>query len=94
VTPTSAGGGTEVATGSYARQAVTFGVPVVGATSNSLVINFPTPTSDWGDIPGVAIFDAGTSGNMLYFGELGTPKTVYAGDDIYFPVGYFVIAEK
>lgn len=94
VTPTSAGGGTEVATGAYVRQAVTFAVPTLGATSNSNVINFPTPGLDWGAIPGVALFDASTSGNMLYFGTLGTPKTVYAGDEVYFPVGYFAIAEK
>lgn len=94
VTPTSVGGGTEVATGSYIRQEVTFAVPTLGATSNSGAINFPTPSLDWGDIPGVALFDAETAGNMLYFGTLGTPKTVYAGDEIYFPSGYFAIAEK
>lgn len=94
VTPTSAGGGTEVATGAYTRQAVTFGVPTLGETSNTGTINFTTPSLDWGDVPGVAVFDAATAGHMLYFGVLGTPKTVYAGDAIYFPVGYFVISEK
>lgn len=94
VTPTAAGGGTEVATGSYTRKEVTFAVPTDGATSNTLAINFATPTLDWGDVPGVALFDAETSGNMLYFGTLGTPKTIYAGDDVYFPSGYFAISEK
>jgi hypothetical protein len=60
-----------------------------------LALNFPTPTQDWGYLPGVALFDAETAGNMLYFGVLGTPKTVYAGDGpLYFPVGYFSITES
>jgi hypothetical protein len=94
VTPTSAGGGTEVATGSYVRQPVTFAPPTLGATSNASPVNFPVPSLDWGYLPGVALFDAATTGNMLYFGVLGTPRTVYAGEDLYFPAGYFSITES
>lgn len=94
VTPTSAGGGTEVSGGGYVRQAVSFPAPTAGATSNTLPINFPTPSADWGDIAGAALFDASTGGNMLYFGDLGTLRTVYASDDVFFPAGYFAISEK
>jgi hypothetical protein len=94
ITPTSSGGGTEVAVGAYSRQAVTFSAATSGESHNTLALNFPTPTLDWGPIPGVALFDALTAGSMLYFGVLGTPKTVYAGEDLYFPVGYFSITES
>lgn len=94
VTPTSAGGGTEVTGGGYARQAVTFSAASAGESHNTLTINYPTPTTDWGDIPGVALFDALTAGHMLYFGELGTLKTVYAGDPLFFPSSYFSITES
>ncbi len=94
VTPTNVGGGTEVTGGSYARQAVTFSTAVLGECHNTGVITYTTPTLDWGNIPGVALFDALTAGNMLYFGSLGTPRTVYAGDPLYFPSGYFSITES
>lgn len=95
VTPTSAGGGTEVSGGAYARLPVVFSVPTLGATSNNAPLNFLTPTSDWGEILGVALFDAASGGNMLYFGALGTPKTVFEGDaGLYFPAAYFAISEK
>jgi hypothetical protein len=94
VTPTSAGGGTEVTGGGYARLPVVFTVPAGGATSNNAPLNFSTPSTDWGDVTGAAVFDASTAGNMLYFGDLGTLRTVYTGDDIFFPANYFVISEK
>lgn len=94
VTPTSAGGGTEVTGGSYARQAVTFSASSGGATSNSGPINFPTPTLDWGHVTGVAVFDASSAGNMLYFGDLGTARDVFASDAVSFASSFFQISEK
>lgn len=94
VTPTSAGGGTEVSGGSYVRQAVTFSASASGESHNTVTINYPTPAADWGLVQGVALFDALSSGNMLYFGLLGTAKTVYAGDPLFFPSGYFSITES
>ncbi len=95
-TPTSAGGGVEVTGGGYARLAVTFSAPVTpGATSNNAPLNFSTPTADWGNVVGAAVFDAATAGNMLYFGDLGTARTIYAGDTgVNFPAGYFAVSEK
>lgn len=93
VTPTSSGGGTEVSGGGYLRRVVTFAAPTAGSTSNVSTVTFPTPTLDWGNVLGVAVYDALSAGNMLYFGNLGTPKTVYAGEEFYFPSGYFQIDE-
>ena len=66
----------------YARQAVTFGVPASGQTSNTADIIFPTATSGWGTVTHCAIFDNATygAGNCLYHGPLATPKTVNIGD--------------
>lgn len=93
VAPTSAGGGSEVSGGGYTRLAVTFSVPASGHSSNTLALNFPTPTADWGDVPAAALFDASSAGNMLYFGPLGTPKTIYTSDVVFFPPGFFQITE-
>jgi len=94
--PTDAGGGTEVTGGSYARVAVTSSLAnwagsqatasttassgTSGTTSNNGSITFPSPTANWGVIQGIAIMDNSVGGNVLFYGALGTPKTVNNGD--------------
>lgn len=78
--PTDAGTGTEVSGGSYARKAMTFGAPSNGASVNSAAVEFDQATGNWGTIPYFAIFDALTSGNMLYHGALTASKTIETGD--------------
>jgi len=80
VTPSDAGGGTEVSGGSYARQTVTLSAASAGATSNSADITFPQATADWGTIVAVGIMDAASGGNLLAWGALTTSKTVNNGD--------------
>jgi hypothetical protein len=93
VAPTSAGGGTELSGGSYVREAVTFGAPSSGIVANAGAINFPSPTAAWGTLVAVAVFDAPTGGNMLYFGNLSAAKAVDVADPVFFPIGYFTIQE-
>ncbi len=86
VTPSDAGGGTEVAGGKgYARVNVppldanwdaTSGTD--GLTKNTAAITFGAPTADWGQIVAFAILDE--SANFLFWGPLTTPKTVNNGD--------------
>lgn len=78
--PTDAGTGTEVSGGSYARQAATFAAPSDGASSTSADINFPQATGNWGTVTHFGIFDASTTGNLLYHGALTTSKTIETGD--------------
>lgn len=51
-----------------------------GTTSNNGTITFPAPTANWGSIVGFAVYDAASGGNLLWYGPLGTPKTVNNGD--------------
>jgi hypothetical protein len=52
-----------------------------GTTSNNAAITFNAPGSGaWGVITGMGIFDAATSGNLLFWAPLGTNKTVNAND--------------
>ena len=78
--PTDAGSGTEVSGGSYSRTAVTFGSPSNGVSTNSADITFPTCTSSWGTVGWIGIYDASTSGNLLYHTPLDTSKTIDTGD--------------
>jgi hypothetical protein len=78
--PTDAGSGTEVTGGSYARKAMTFGAPSDGASVNSGAVEFDQATGDWGTITHFGIFDASSSGNLLYHGALTASKVIETGD--------------
>jgi hypothetical protein len=82
---TDAGGGTELSTGGYARQAVTFTVTGDTAT-NSATIDFVS-SGDWANITNVAVYDASTAGNMLFHGALTAARDPAAGDTIRFAAG-------
>ena len=78
--PTDANTGTEVTGGSYARTSVAFAAPSNGASASSADCTFPTCTSTWGTVSHIGIFDASTSGNLLYHTPLDTSKLIETGD--------------
>lgn len=90
--PTYSTAGTEVSTSgtAYARQPILCTAPASGGWtgpagandtySNQSNIVFATPTATWGTIVGAGLFDAATAGNLLYFSQLSTAKTVNNGD--------------
>jgi len=80
--PTEAGTGTEVTGGSYAR--VASGFNTASGTGGSVVTNtvatFPTATSGWGTVGWIGLWDAASTGNMLYYTALDASKTIDSGD--------------
>jgi hypothetical protein len=94
--PSDSGGGTEVSGGSYARASVssslanwagtqsagstTASTGTGGATSNNGAITFASPTANWGTVTHFGIFDAASSGNLLFHGALTASKTINNGD--------------
>lgn len=89
--PTDAGGGTEVAGGSYVRKAVTCSVTGSQAV-NSAVVEWPTVTGGgWGIVTHMAIFDAPTGGNMLAHGPLTFSRELLGGDVFRIPLGNLTI---
>jgi hypothetical protein len=78
--PTDAGTGTEVSGNSYARKSMTFSSPSNGASSNSGAVEFDQATGNWGTITHFGIYDALTSGNLLYHGQLTASKVIETGD--------------
>ena len=85
--PSDAGGGTEVSTGGYARQAITFSAASGGATSNTADVSFTAAGADYGTVTHVGVFDASTAGNLLWHGAMTASKTVQDGDTITFATG-------
>ncbi len=88
--PGETGSGTEVSGGSYARQTIAFTV-TGNQASNTSAVEFPTATGSWGTITYAAVYDALSSGNLLAYGALTTPKTIASGDVLRIPAGDFDI---
>ena len=78
--PTDAGTGTEVSGGSYARTSVTFGAPSNGVSTTSADVTFPQATAGWGVVSHIGLYDASTSGNLLFHTPLDNSKTIDSGD--------------
>jgi len=79
----------EPSAGSYARVPVVsnninWSNPSTETLSNATTILFNTATGNWGTITGIAIVDAATVGNMLFWAALSVSKTVSTGDVIEF----------
>lgn len=98
VTDGDANSVTQVSGGGYTRAAVTNNATNfpgatlgTGAKSNGTQITFPTATASWGTVTHWGVYDAATGGNLLYWGELTTPRTINSGDTPRFNTGDFTI---
>jgi hypothetical protein len=85
--PTDADSGTEVTGNAYARQAITFGAPSNGVTTNTAAIEFPQATGSWGTVTHIGIEDALTGGNLLYHTPLDASKVIATGDVFRMAIG-------
>jgi len=93
--PGEAGGVNEVSAGWYARQdmsqggavSTAFTPPADGTTANGNNILFPPATTAAITITHAALHDALTGGNMLYYTDLVSVKTLQVGDVFSVPVG-------
>jgi len=93
--PTGPGdAGTEVSGGSYARQAVTFGAPTNGVSANSGVLAYPAATATWGTVQGVGLFATLAGSELLYYGNLASPKLIEDTDTASFAIGALQITEQ
>jgi hypothetical protein len=90
--------GTEVSGGSYARVSTApadWTAASSGSLNNGNAITFPAPTANWGTVTHFGIFDASTSGNALYYGDLTTSRTINNGDGApSFASGALVVTES
>jgi hypothetical protein len=93
VTTSDAGGGTEVTGGSYARQSIAFDAAASGTTQNTAEVAFPEATAGWGTVVAFGLYDAVTSGNLLYWGDISPNKTVDSGDTARFAAGDLTVTE-
>ena len=72
--------GTEVSGGSYARKSAAFNAPSNGVCTNSASVEFDQASASWGTVSHVGLLDSITSGNLLFYTDLTTSKTIESGD--------------
>jgi hypothetical protein len=96
--PTDAGTGAELTDSGYIRQRAHttvasdgFTVPANGSSSNTKNIIFPAIVDAQKTITHWGIFDAQTSGNLLYHSSMLNPKTLDPTDVLSFPVGSLIV---
>jgi hypothetical protein len=80
--PTDAGTGTEVSGSGYARQILSFATAsgTNGSVATDANCEFPQALSNWGTVGWIGIYDALTSGNLLYHTALDVSKAIDTGD--------------
>ena len=80
--PTDAASGAEVSGGSYARQSLSFNAAhaTAGTITNSSAETFASMPA--ATVTHIGIWDASTSGNLLFHGAVTASKTVTSGDSI------------
>jgi len=91
--PTDANSGTEVSGNGYSRQVITFNAASSGSATNSSAETFTASGGNWGTITHFGIFDASTSGNLLYHGALTDDKVIEDGDSLVVATGAITITE-
>ena len=85
--PTKDNAGDEVDQASYNRQEVTFTSPTNGVSTNANQVVWNTATSNWGNVGWVAIMDASSAGNKLYYTALDNAKEILSGDQFKIDAG-------
>lgn len=97
-TPTKAGENVtepDGATTGYARVDVSSLMSRTGSEiDNDSAIEFPEATASQGTATYAVLYDASSSGNMLWFGVLSAPKAIDEGDTPRFPAGDFNLTQS
>jgi hypothetical protein len=74
--PDDTGGGVEVSTGGYARQAVTFTDAGSGVYANNAQISFDAVGADFGTVVAIGVLDAVSAGNLLAWKVVASQSVV------------------
>ena len=88
--PTVSTSGTELTGNGYARQSTAFGTPVNGTIASTANVSFTASGNAWPITTAVAIVDASTGGNIMYFQGIAG-RNVQAGDTLTFEAGDIVV---
>ena len=94
--PTDAGSGAEVSGNGYARVEITDKFGTASGTggsvsSNADITGFTASGGNWGSVTHIGIYDASTSGNLLFHTALDSSATVNDGDSFQISSGNLTV---
>ena len=94
--PTDAGSGAEVSGNGYARVEITDKFDNASGTggsvsSNADITGFTASGGNWGTVSHIGIYDASTSGNLLFHTALDSSATVNDGDSFQISSGNLTV---
>jgi len=90
--PTDAGNGTECSWTNYVRQTMAFGTISNGSVASTGEITFPAVVGSTVTVTHIGVFDASSSGNLLYHTALDASKTLAATDTMSVAAGGVTVA--
>lgn len=64
----------------YIRKAVTFAAASSGTSATNATVTFDAATANFGTVTHIAVMDAVSAGNVLFYGVVTTAKTIETGD--------------
>jgi hypothetical protein len=82
----------EISGGAYGRQIVAFAAASNGTSATNATVTFPAATANWGTVTHVAVMDAASAGNVLFWGAVTTPKTIETGDTFQVTLGNLTVS--
>ena len=82
----------EVGGGAYVRKAITFDAASGGSSASAATVTFDAATANWGTITHVAVLDASSAGQVLFWGSVTTAKTIETGDTFQVSAGNLTIS--
>lgn len=83
----------EVSGNAYARRAIAFDAASDGSTSNTSTVTFDAANGgNWGTITHVAVMDAASAGNVLFWGAVTVAKQIDQGDTFQVSAGNLTIS--
>ena len=72
--------GSELTGNNYSRKAITFASASSGSIASNSAVEFDPASGSWGSVSHWGIFDASSSGNLLFRGSFTSAKTIASGD--------------
>jgi len=85
-------GSNEISGNGYTRKVAAFAAAASGSASTNATITFDAATGTWGTITHISLYDATTSGNLMFHGAVTTSKQIEIGDTFQISSGNLTIS--
>jgi|TARA_R110000764_G_scaffold94127_3_gene177897 hypothetical protein len=82
----------EISGNGYVRETVAFAGASNGTSSTNATVTFAAATGTWGTITHIAVMDAATNGNVLFWGAVTSSKLIENGDTFQVSSGNLTIS--